>query len=212
MHFWQSDRGLLRATAVTRGWNEHRISVSTQSGRRRGRQRKCWRDNIKGWTSLPMPELLTGASCRKVWKRISAESSLALALCFSVCLSHSLGDAEKLPPHLLLGVKQRRLGAGQDQLPCGSTETFSSNCQETESCTVRKCHTPRQPLQNHLSGVGDAVVGRRNAGWITSKSDHPCPCQNCSQGPPAEKTGRGSLLNRSSCTPDDPISRGTELN
>ena len=24
--------------------------------------------------------------------------------------------------------------------------------------------------------------------------DIPCPCQNCSQGPPAEKTGRGSLL------------------
>ena len=29
-----------------------------------------------GWTSLPMPELLTRASCRKDWKRISAESSL----------------------------------------------------------------------------------------------------------------------------------------
>ena len=33
-------------------------------------------DNVKEWTSLPMPELLTMASCRKVWKRISAESSL----------------------------------------------------------------------------------------------------------------------------------------
>ena len=28
-------------------------------------QRKCWMDNIKEWTSLPMPELLTRASCRK---------------------------------------------------------------------------------------------------------------------------------------------------
>ena len=27
--------------------------------------------------------------------------------------------------------------------------------------------------------VGDAVVGRGNAGWTTSKSGHPCPCQNC---------------------------------
>ena len=26
-------------------------------------------------------------------------------------------------------------------------------------------------------------------------------CQNCSQGPPAEKTGTGSLLNRPSCSP-----------
>ena len=35
---------------------------------------------------------------------------------------------------------------------------------------------------------------------------------NCSQGPPAEKTGRGSLLNSLSCTPDYPILHGTELN
>ena len=33
-------------------------------------------DNIKEWTFLPMPELLTRASCRKDRKRISAESSL----------------------------------------------------------------------------------------------------------------------------------------
>ena len=42
----------------------------------RGRQRKCWKDNIKAQTSLPMPELLTMASCKKDWKRISAESPL----------------------------------------------------------------------------------------------------------------------------------------
>ena len=30
LHFWRNDRGLLRATAVTRGWNRHRIRVSTQ--------------------------------------------------------------------------------------------------------------------------------------------------------------------------------------
>ena len=46
-----------------------------EGGRRRGRQRKCWMDNIKEWTSLPVPELLTRASCRKDWKRISAKSS-----------------------------------------------------------------------------------------------------------------------------------------
>ena len=58
--------------------------------------------------------------------------------------------------------------------------------------------------------VGDAVVGRRNVGWTTSKSGHSCPYQNCWQGPPTEKTGRGSLLNRPS--PDDSIGQGTELN
>ena len=47
-----------------------------EGGRRRGRQRKCWMDNIKEWTSLPMPKLLAIASCRKERRRISAESSL----------------------------------------------------------------------------------------------------------------------------------------
>ena len=59
--------------------------------------------------------------------------------------------------------------------------------------------------------VGDTVVGRGNAG-LTLKSGHSCPCQNCSQRPPAKKTGRGSLLSRLSCPPDDPINHGTELN
>ena len=65
--------------------------------------------------------------------------------------------------------------------------------------------------------VGDAVVGRGNAGRTKSRSGHPCPCQNCLQGPPAERTGRGSLLNRPSCPPplppppDDPNGQGTEL-
>ena len=42
-----------------------------EGGRRRGRQRKCWLDKIKGWTSLPMPELLTRAFRRKDWIRRS---------------------------------------------------------------------------------------------------------------------------------------------
>ena len=35
--------------------------------------------------------------------------------------------------------------------------------------------------------LDEAVVGRGNTGWTTSKSGHLCLCQNCSQGPPAEK-------------------------
>ena len=35
--------------------------------------------------------------------------------------------------------------------------------------------------------VGDAMVGRGNAGWTTWESGHFCPCQNCSQGPPYRK-------------------------
>ena len=60
--------------------------------------------------------------------------------------------------------------------------------------------------------VGSAVVGRGNAGWTTSKSAHPCPSKNCSQGPPAEKTGRGSLLNCPSCSSDNQTGQGTEAN
>ena len=44
-----------------------------------------------------------------------------------------------------------------------------------------------KPYFRTLWMVGDAVVGRGNAEWTTPKSGHPCPCQNCSQGPPAEK-------------------------
>ena len=40
-----------------------------EDGRRRGQKRKCWMDDIKEWTSLPMPNLLTRAFCRKDWKR-----------------------------------------------------------------------------------------------------------------------------------------------
>ena len=47
------------------------LQGTLEAGRRRGRQRKCWTDNIKEWTSLPMPEL-TGASCKKDLKRVSA--------------------------------------------------------------------------------------------------------------------------------------------
>ena len=68
-----------------------------------------------------------------------------------------------------------------------------------------------KPSFKASSRVGYAVVGRGNAGWTSSKSGYPCPFQNCSQWPPAEKSGRGSLLNRPSRPPDDPIGRETEL-
>ena len=43
LHFWENDRGILRATAVTRGWNGHRIRVSSQSSfwRRKFSRRSC---------------------------------------------------------------------------------------------------------------------------------------------------------------------------
>ena len=59
-----------------------------------------------------------------------------------------------------LGAQDQRLGAEQDQLPCGSTGTSSGICQETDTRMVRACHTPRQPLQNRRSG--------RVGGWATT--------------------------------------------
>ena len=59
--------------------------------------------------------------------------------------------------------------------------------------------------------VDDAAVCKGSAGRTILKSGHSCLCQNCSQGPPAEKTRRGFLLNRPSYPPDDPIGPGTEL-
>ena len=52
------------------------LQGTLEGGRRCGWQRKCWMENNKEWTSLPMPELLTRASCRKDWRGISAELSL----------------------------------------------------------------------------------------------------------------------------------------
>ena len=53
----------------------------------------------------------------------------------------------------------------------------------------------QKPFFGALRRMGDILVGRGNTGWTTSKSEHPCLHQNCSQGSPAEKTGRKSLLN-----------------
>ena len=41
MHFWQNDWGLLRATAVTQGWNGHQISSAQKVWRRKFSRRSC---------------------------------------------------------------------------------------------------------------------------------------------------------------------------
>ena len=61
--------------------------------------------------------------------------------------------------------------------------------------------------------VGNAKVGRENAGETKSEIGDPCPCQNCSLWPPAvQQAGRESLLNCLSRPTDDPISQETEMN
>ena len=41
------------------------LQDTLEGGWRRGRQRKCWMDNIKNWTSLPMSELLKNGLLQK---------------------------------------------------------------------------------------------------------------------------------------------------
>ena len=60
--------------------------------------------------------------------------------------------SEEASPHLLLRAQDQRLGAKQDQLPCGSIGTSSGTCQQTETCMVRAYYRQRQTLQNHPSG------------------------------------------------------------
>ena len=71
-------RKLARFGHVTRHDSLYRtiFQGTLAGGQRRGRQRKHWMDNIKEWTSLLVPELLTRDFCRKDWRMISAESSL----------------------------------------------------------------------------------------------------------------------------------------
>ena len=68
---------------------------------------------------------------------------------------------------------------------------------------------PRPPF----GGRGGEEVGAEEMlhERTTSKSEYLLPCQNFSQWPPSDKTGRGSLLNRPSCFPNDPTGQGTEL-
>ena len=126
-------------------------------------------------------------------KRIQAIKTKCIRklLCISY-LEHKTNDRVQSKTNFLVGPQES-----------------SGNCQEMESCMVQACHTPQKLPQNHPSGHlgGWAML------WSTKEMldgqhqrIHPCPCHNCSQGPPAEKTGKGPLLN----CPWWP-SQGTEL-
>ena len=69
-------RNLVQACHMPQQSLQNHPSGHIGGGWRCGWQRKCWMDNIKVRTPLPMPDLLTRASCRKDWKQISAELSL----------------------------------------------------------------------------------------------------------------------------------------
>jgi hypothetical protein len=49
---------------------------TVEGGRKRGRQKKNWSDNVKEWTNMAMPELLKIAADRTMWRETCALSTL----------------------------------------------------------------------------------------------------------------------------------------
>ena len=47
-----------------------------QGGRRKGRQKWRWKDNISEWTGLGLVEVLRKAGDREEWRKVFARSSL----------------------------------------------------------------------------------------------------------------------------------------
>ena len=50
---------------------------TVQGGRRRGRQKRRWEDNIKEWTGVPLGETVRRAEGRDGWRRLVARSCSA---------------------------------------------------------------------------------------------------------------------------------------
>ena len=101
-----------------------------------------------------------------------------------------------------------------DELHCHVCDLEWDGLLQVVLCPESPRHTatasPKPSLRAPCK-VGNAMVSRGKAAWTTSKSEHPCPHHNCSHWPPAEKTGKGSMLNCPSSLPNNPISHRTEL-
>ena len=52
------------------------LQGTVQGGRRKGRQKKRWEDNITEWTGLKLGEALRKAENREEWRKVVAQSSL----------------------------------------------------------------------------------------------------------------------------------------
>jgi len=72
------------------------LQGTVEGGRKRGRQRKSWSDNVKEWTSLDMGHLLQQTTDRQAWRRVSYPRQLippdddtwSRDECVSVCVQH----------------------------------------------------------------------------------------------------------------------------
>ena len=118
LYFWQNDRGLLRATAVTRGWKGYEIRVSTESWPRR---RQFSYHFCRDWNPRPFDHesgaLTTELSQRKVWHMQSVWrlhwTTIRLEhtyewVTLSVKLSLSLTDLHVIAVELSIWPRHRR--------------------------------------------------------------------------------------------------------
>ena len=52
------------------------LQGTVNGGRRQGRQRKRWEDNIREWTGLEFAKSQTGVEIREVWRKLVVKSSV----------------------------------------------------------------------------------------------------------------------------------------
>ena len=78
------------------------LQGTLEGGRRRGRQRKCWMDNIREWTSLPMPELLTRTSLQKRLEEVNRPSCPPWQPIRSRDWTEQMVNRQKKEPHITL--------------------------------------------------------------------------------------------------------------
>ena len=104
LHFWQNDRDLLRATAVTRGWNGYRNKVITN---RRKFSRRSRRDSNPRPFNHESGALTTELSPLPQYA-LEHEGNQQTNSCQMVCLCCSLGCLSHVPS----GLVSEELGTG----------------------------------------------------------------------------------------------------
>ena len=67
--YWHVTRSSGLAKTILQG--------SVQEGRRRGRQKKRWKDNIPEWTGMTLGAAMRKAERREEWRELVARSSVA---------------------------------------------------------------------------------------------------------------------------------------
>ena len=76
--FGQMTRDWLQYTAHTQGiYLPHKFN-GKEGGRRQGRQRKRWEDNIREWTDLVFGKSQRAVENRGKWRKLVAKSSVVL--------------------------------------------------------------------------------------------------------------------------------------